>query len=281
MRIVVLGAIGFLLASPAVAGPRLLTGEPEYEDAEARELVEAMVAAHGGASAFDEATGLSFSFVTKVIGNGAAPFISTERTNLRDGTSRVEYPRWNAVIGYDGEEIWSQNWPIPLPPGFFAGLTTSFITLPWITQRSDANIAKPRLGLMPDHNELYHVVKVTFDSAGPHVPGEFYELFIDRESKLVEGVGFNITHPQMTRVASQPLGPNYHRFLEYVEIGQAVIPSYYITHGHNSANGGIVEAMHAVFDIRLDDLLRIDEVSRPEGGEIDEATSAWWAAPVR
>lgn len=274
-------AIAIALASqPAAASPRILTGEPDYANEEARALVEEMLAAHGGTEPWSRIDGLRFDFFTKVIGNNSPPFLSVEHTNFRTGNTLIEWPMLGAQTGYDGKEVWSQNWRGPLPPGFFVGLTTSFITLPWLTQRADAHISAPRIGALPFHDEIYNVVTLTFDEAGPHVPGDFYELFIDRQTHLLEGIGFNITHPFMMRIANQAIGPNYHRIVEYTEVEGLKIPSYYVTHGFNQASGNQTEAMHSVFGLQADDVMEEGGPTRPADAVTDEMTSAWWADSI-
>lgn len=270
-------ALGLLL-TPAIASaePRMLTGGPEYENEEARRLIEAMVEAHGGAEPWKDIEGLRFKFITKIVGNGQRPLLSIEQTDLVNGTARLEFPYMDAVIAYDGEQVWSKGWRYPLPPGFFTGLTTSFITLPWLTQRSDANLSAPRLGAIPNKDELYHIVTLTFDRPGPQIPGAFYELFIDRETNLLEGIGFNITHPGMAANPNQPIGPNFHRIIEYTDAGGLKIPSYYITESFNASQQQDTYATHAVFDLEAVEPLTAEELRKPDDGLVDESTSVWW-----
>lgn len=264
-------------AVSADAEQRFGDGDPRYESEDTKTLIEAMVAAHGGLAAWDDVSAMRFEIITKVIGTGQAPTYSIETTNMKTGAAYLDYPFWNAQVAWDTEEVWSQNWPLPLPPGFFTGLTTSFITLPWLTQNEGVALSAPYPGTLPGDETLYRVVRMTVDDPGPTIPGEYYELFINEETKLLAGIGFNITHPFMMRIASQPIGPNYHMFSEYQTVGGLVIPTYYETNGYNAQSGGITRAMHAVFGIDLSSAFDAERLKRPADAVTDESTSEWWA----
>ena len=255
--------------------PVIADGSPDYESAESKALIEAMVEAHGGMEPWETVDAFTFQMITKVIGNGSAPTYSIETTDMNTGKAHLTYPFWDAQIAYDGKQVTSSNWPMPLPPGFFTSLTTSFITLPWLTQNSGVNLSAPRKALMPDDDTLYDVVRMTLDDPGPSIPGDFYDLFIDPESKLLTGIGFNITHPFMMRIANQPIGPNFHKFSEYQDLNGLVMPTYYETHGYNPKFGQ-TRAIHSAFGFEMDKAFNHSLLKLPDGAVVDQSTSDWW-----
>lgn len=281
MRILAaLSAISVFATAQAWAD-QMFSGSPEYETPEAQELVEAMLAAHGGIEPWQNVDAIRFNFFTKTIGapgpNPQPPFYSIETTRLSDGAARLEWPFFGAVSGWDTETIWSENWPIPpLPVGFFTGLTTSFMTLPWLTQTDGVHISAPYEATLPGENVTLPVVRVTFDFQGPEIPGDYYEVFIDPDTHLIRAIGFNITHPRMLELAGQSIGPNYHIFREYTRRDGLVIPSYYDTRGSRLDSDQIVGAIHVAWNINLNAQLSDEDVAPPEGAALDERTLEWW-----
>jgi hypothetical protein len=281
MKTVLFAVCGALTINMAAFADPMFSGTPDYENDDARELVERMLAAHGGLEPWQDVQALQFHFFTKTINaqgpNPQPPFYSIETTRLSDGAARLEWPFLGAVTGWDTETVWSADWPIPpLPPGFFTGLTTSFMTLPWLIQTDGMRVSAPYDAELPGENVVLPAVRVTFDGQGPEIPGEYYEVFIDPETHLLRAIGFNITHPQMVAIAGQSIGPNYHVFREYTRRGGLVIPSYYETIGSRLDSDQVVGAIHVAWNIRLDLQLNDAAVSPPPDAVMDEATMAWW-----
>ena len=271
-----------LTATAAIADSRKFSGAPAYESEAARQAVMGMIEAHGGLEPWAEVDTLRFQFFTKVIGapTPQPPFYSIETTSIATGDVILDWPWFGAETVWSGEEVWSRNWPIPpLPPGFFTQLTTSFITLPWLTQTDGVTISGPIKDRLPEdaHDpKLYDVVHMTFDHPNPSIPGEFYDIFIDPDTHLMKAVRFNITHPGMVRIAGQNIGPNFHVFSEYQNIGGLKIPVYYYTYGSGAAPSQDVNALHVVFGLQLDATFDEDRLARPEDAIVDVETTNWW-----
>lgn len=273
----------FNFQSDASASQReFYSGQPHYESDDTKRAVEEMIIAHGGMDRWANISTLQFGFFTKVIGapNPQPPFYSVETTNLNTGAAIIEWPWFSAETIWDGEHVWSRNWPIkPLPPGFFTQLTTSFITLPWLTQTKSVNLYGPFEGRLPAdaHDpKTYDVVRMTFEKPNPKIPGEYYEIYIDPETKLMRAIKFNITHPGMVRIAGQNIGPNYHVISEYQNIDGFVMPTYYFTYGSGNNAGQNTNALHVVFNLKSN--VQIDDslFAMPADAVLDEETTDWW-----
>jgi hypothetical protein len=267
----------------AKAAPKF-SGTPIYESDEARALVEDMIAAHGGMSAWDGVETLQFHFFTKVVNPNASPppFYSIETTRLSDGAAHIEWPLINAQTVWDGKTLWSENWNVgPLPAGFFIQLTTSFITLPWLTQTDGVTISAIEEKSWPGSDVTFPTVRMILNRRAPMIPGEFYDLFIDPETKRLKAIGFNITHPGMVRIAGQSIGPNYHVFKEYTRVGNAVLGSYYETIGSPAANGLTTRAIHNAFRFRQNIALTDDKLKPGPNAIVDEESMNWWKGEDR
>lgn len=267
-------------ANSTLAGEGLFKGKPLYADENAKTLVEDLIKAHGGAEAWKDVEALKFSIITKVIIPGTPtpqpPRYSTETVNLQTGAAYLDWPFWGSEIIFDGQKVHSKQWPLPLPPGFFSHLTFSFLTLPWLTQADGVRIGEIREKTLPGRGNQSLVIRLEFEGPNPNIPGNYYDLFINPETKLVEGVEFNITHPGMVAVDAQPIGPNYHIFLEHYRVGNAVIPAYYESYGSGAANNVDVGAIHIIFDVEAGEVFDATRLEVEEGFVADEITNTWW-----
>ena len=166
----------FLLAAQSAGANPFFYGEPDYHDEASKALAVELLNAHGGMQPFSTADSVKFSFFTKMLGN-PNPFYSHETLDLESGHATIDWPFWNARIAWDGETVWTTNWPMPLPAGFFVRLTSSFLTLPWQIHNAHADIGPVTTGQLPNDNTQYDVLRVTFDHRHPGIPGTFYEIF--------------------------------------------------------------------------------------------------------
>ena len=250
-------------------------GSPEFTDTASRDVAMALLEAHGGMQPMNAAGALRFRFFTKMIGN-PQPFYSLESIDLETGDAYLEWPFFNTRMGLDGGTMWSENWPVPLPPGFFSRLTASFVTLPWLIQSDDANIGPVASGRIPNDRTDYTTLRITFDRRSPSIPGTFYDLYIDPESGLMKAVRFDINHPGMVANPNQPLGPNFHVFGDYRRVSGLQIPTYYMSYGTNSAKGGDSNAYHFVWDIALENHFDRGLLEPPAGARTDAVSMEWW-----
>lgn len=267
-------ALLILAAGPALAEP-FFAGKPDYYDKASRELAAELLAAHGGMDPLADSPSVKFSFFTKMLGN-PNPFYSHETLDLKSGAATIDWPFWNATIGWDGDQVWSRNWPMPLPAGFFVRLSSSFLTLPWQIHSGNAEIGPVFRGQLPDDETQYEILRVTFNTRHPGIPGTFYEIFVHPETRLMAGLRFDINHPGMVANPKQPLGPNYHVFGDYRTFNELVIPTFYKSYGQGSGNGGTSNAYHFVWDMKLDEPFDTHRAAAPADAQIDQVSAEWW-----
>jgi len=269
-----------LLASGTVHAAPWFDGSPEFSDDASRQLAAEMLAAHGGMQPMAEAESLQFNFFTKMIG-GPMPFYSFEAVDLENGNAYIEWPFWESRVAWKDGELWSHQWPMPMPAGFFIRLTASFMTLPWQINADSANVGPVRTGLLPEDNTVYDIIRVTFDERSPTIPGTFYDIYVDPETRLMKGIRFDINHPGMVANPSQPLGPNFHVFAEYRQFDGLILPTSYMSYGAGSANGGSSNAYHFAWNVRLDEPFDLTKLKAPDGAVEDAVSMQWWESQER
>ena len=264
--------LAFLASGVAQAAP-WFDGSPEYADDASRQLAASLLEAHGGMQPMQDAKSLQFNFFTKANG-GPNPFFSFEAVDLATGNAYLEWPDWNASVALHDGELWSHQWPMPMPAGFFIRLTTSFITMPWQMQANSANVGPVSQGQLPNDDMIYDVLRITFDQRSPSIPGTFYDLYIDTETHVMKGIRFDINHPGMVANPSQPLGPNFHVFFEHRQFDGLILPTSYVTYGQGS--GDAAGAYHFAWNVRLDEPFNEAKLDAPDGAVRDQVSMDWW-----
>lgn len=268
----------FLLVVPTMsAAAPWFGGDPRYSDDASRILAAELLEAHGGMAPMASAKSLQFNFFTKMLGN-PTPFYSLETLDLETGDAYIDWPFWNATIGWDRQKLWTRNWPMPLPAGFFVRLTSSFLTLPWQIQTGSALIGPVSVDRLPGDDTNYDVLHVTFADRHPGIPGTFYEIFVDPDTRLMAGVRFDINHPGMVANPKQPLGPNYHVFGDYRSFNDLTIPTFYKSYGQGSSAGGDSNAYHFVWNMQVDQAFDTSRVELPSDALVDRVSIDWWSS---
>jgi len=273
-RISVLVFTLVLLPMSAFAGT-LLDGKAHFADDETQALAADLLTAHGGMEPVNQASSLQFNFFTKMLGN-PTPFYSFEALDLKTGNAWVEWPFWGATIAWDGNSVWSEKWPMPLPPGFFVRLTSSFLMLPWQLNTAGANVSRIDDVNLPGEEKIYRVLRVTYETQHPGIPGTFYEVFVDPDSSLMAGIRFDINHPGMVANPKQPIGPNYHVFGDYRNFNGLVFPTFYKSFGQGSAEGGKSNAYHFLWNLSMDQPFDRSRLNKPADAVEDTASAEWW-----
>lgn len=274
-------AKSFLFILPLIAASQLshaapyFHGEPEFADDPARTLAGQMLEAHGGMAAWQAADAFRFKFFTHMV-NAPRPFLSDETIDLESGAAYMDWLLFDGVTAWDGETAWSVNWPMPISAGFFVRLSATFITLPWQVFADEARIASDGQAALAGEDGMYDVLRVTYDAPTPSLPGTYYRLFIDPESRLLRAVEFDIAHPGMVANPNQPLGPNLHVFGEYRQVGELIFPTFYETIGQGSAKGGAQTAYHFAWDIDLGASFDHGRLKQPENAVVDTSSMQWW-----
>ncbi|MFQ5778779.1 MAG: hypothetical protein ACE5IP_12305 [Terriglobia bacterium] len=169
------------------------TPKPEETPAKTgREVVERMIAAHGGLEKWRSAPTVSFEDTLQPA--GGAPLIS--RVTVEQGPRRayLDFPEIGARIAWDGEKAWSENWQGPFPPRFLALLSFYFANLPWVAADPGVNLSEPGTGRLWDDPTEYITVKMTFGPGAGDTPDDYYILYIDPNNYQLKAADLAVTY---------------------------------------------------------------------------------------
>jgi hypothetical protein len=261
-----------MLLTLAVAPFQLVRAGHPYEGASSeagREIITAMIAAHGGMEKWRSAPTVSFEDHFLPAG---APKAMISRVTVEQGRRRayLDFPEPNARITWDGKQAWSENWQTPIPPRFVALLNYYFLNLPWLTMDPGVILSEPGKAKLWDDPTDYITVKMTFEAGVGDTPDDYYILYIDPQSQRLKACEYVVTYAAILPkgVAASP--PHVLVYEEFAQIDGLVVPTRY----------SIFEKNHSVYatcEIRNWSFKKPFEKARmtkPAGAEVDTSSPA-------
>ena len=163
---------------------------------EAHAIVEKMIKAHGGMDVWAGAPSVSFTDVWELKG---MPMPVKAHVIVEQGKRRahLEYPDFNARIGWDGEQAWSLNWQSPQPPRFMALLNYFFVNLPWLMKDPGVVLHEPEMVRLSDYPVEYIAIRATYEAGVGDTPDDYYVLYIHPETFVLRGCAYVVTYPSL------------------------------------------------------------------------------------
>lgn len=249
---------------------------PVYASDASRQVVERMVAAHGGLAKWRAAPTVAWdnAFFNPGTPAGQNPWwITREIVHKATLQTRHVWPLDGATLSSDGETVWTTGWRQANQPRFMAYFFYYFLNLPWLTQEAGTRIGPPGPATLPGRSEALDTVRVTFDMV--RLPGrttrDFFVLYVERETGLLRGYQYGIGYGAMLDLMQLPperevLGPVFRIHDRFTTVDGLVFPA--LMHTGNQ-DGTRTVGYHALFNYSLTD--RWDEawMRRPPGAVVD------------
>lgn len=267
-----LGALALLLLPLGISHAQGSTPEAPT----ARDVVERMVAAHGGIDRWRALSTLRYDNVFfNPAGTGNPWWVTREMTHLASRHAFHEWPLDGATLGSDSREVWSRNWRQANPPGFMAYFFFRFLALPWLALEPSAQLGPVGTASLPGREGLYDTLRVTWDA--PHLPGhsaaDFFVLYVDRDSGLLHAYQYGIGYGAMLDLMGLPpdrtfFGPVLRIHDAFVTVGGLVFPARMHT---GNLDGTRVAGHHALFNYALDEPWDPDLTRRPPDAVSDRS----------
>jgi hypothetical protein len=246
------------------------------------DLAQKLIEAHGGMKAWNDATILHFEHkMVPPTSPGAEEDAWLSVETIEAGSRRV-YQSWpldDAVVVFDGEEVWSTGWKRANPPKFMVHLAYYFLCLPFLTQDPGVNLEYTGMGRFPTAEKDYHQLRVTFDAGIGDSPDDYYVIFVDPVNYQMRGTEFVVTYGPMLDLFHVPadvtfIGPLFKVYEEVGEFDGLVMPVRYKTFTPD----GTMYGDHWVSDYRFrgefDDML----MKKPTDAVVDTSTNERKAA---
>jgi len=269
MRIFILLAV-LLLSSGAQA-------EPEYASEESRQVIEAMVEAHGGLKRWQDVPSIRYYNVMHDNYAGKESFAWWIAHEVIDQKTRQVWQHWpmdDADIGYDGTDVWSVNWKRGNPPTNQVYMFYYFINLPWITQDDGVQLGEVGRFEWPGTGKSLYEIKMTFAEA----PGvgrsgkDYFVLYIDPDSHRLVGYQYAVGYRPLLDAMGQPqdrevFGPLWRLITRYEEVDGLVFPSAFRTMPGPDER---IVGNHVILDFDVSQPFEYDKSEVPEDAKLFE-----------
>lgn len=190
--------------------PHYSHAAPEYPDQKTKEVIEAMVNAHGGIDKWRSIPAISFDSVMHNNYHGKnelAWWVARESVDQQNKNVHQNWYLNDAQIAYDGETVWSHNWKKANPPTAMLYFFYYFINLPFITQDDGVLLSPVKDFAWPGHGgKTYHEVKMTFKNK-PVIGKsqlDYFVLYIDPATNLLAGYQYAVGNRALLKALGQP-----------------------------------------------------------------------------
>ena len=228
-----------LLAVTALLCNANAAAGPEYATDETQEVIEAMVNAHGGIQRWRAAPSIRFDDIMYMPFHDREQFAWWAAHEVIDQKTRQVWQNWpmdDAMIGYDGKQVWSTNWNKGNPSASMVHFFYYFVNLIWITQDDDVILSEVTRFDWPNLGDDLYRVEMRFEDA----PGigksykDFYVLFIDPETYRLVAYQYANGYQPLLDVMNMPegkevFGPMWRQITRYEEVGGLLFPSAFRT----------------------------------------------------
>ncbi len=252
-----------------------LTAKPEYENQQSREVIEAMVDAHGGMQRWLDAPSIQFDNVMHNNFHGKNEFawwVAHESIDQKSNQVWQHWPMDDANIGFDGETVWSENWKRANPTAFMVHFFYYFVNLPWITQQDGVMLSAPTRFKWPGQELDYYEIKMTFTEA-PSIGKsgkDYFVLYIDPESYLLRGYQYANGFGPLLDIMNMPpgkevFGPLWRTITRYEEVDGLTFPSAFRTSPEPDAR---VVGNHVILNIDISQPFAYSKSAKPDNAEI-------------
>ncbi len=248
---------------------------PHYANDEAKRVVEAMVEAHGGLQRWRAAPSIRFDNIMHNNYHDKAEFAWWVAHEVIDQKTRKVWQEWpmdDALIGYDGDNVWSVNWKRGNPSPSMVHFFYYFVNLPWLTQDDGVILAEPARFTWPGSDDELYEVRMTFEKApgiGKSKNG-YFVLYINPDTYQLVGYQYGNGYKPLVDLMNMPegqevFGPLWRTITKYEEVDGLLFPAAFRT--MPEADERIV-GNHVILNIDVSTPFEHDKSERPEGAEI-------------
>jgi len=253
-----------------------LYSQPNYATPKTKEVIEKMVQAHGGIEAWKNIPAIRFDNIMHNNYHSKNAFAWWVAHEVFDQKTRHVYQNWDfddAKIGFDGKQVWSQNWKKANPTQAMTYFFYYFVNLPWLTQDDGVNLSEVTEFVWPDYGKKYYEVKMTFSKL-PTIgksSKDYFVLYIDPESYLLQGYQYAVGNKALLKSLGQPperelFGPLWRVIIKYTDVGGLKFPSAFRT--MPEANERIV-GNHLIMNIDITTPFDREKLIKPKDAQVD------------
>ena len=228
------------------------------------QIVQEMVAAHGGMEAWRSAPTVSFEDEFTVPGQPTqASRVVVEQSRRRAYLDMAG----GARLCWDGTKAWSTGWQSPLPPRFLALLNYYFLDLAWLTQDPGVKFGEPSTGKLAHDSTEYMTVMMTFEPGTGDTPDDYYRLYIDPTTKRLKGCAYVVTYQALLPPGAKSSPEHILVYDEMAQVGGLLVPVRYTIYENDT-----VYAACTVHNWAFDKPFEVGRMTMPADAVVDTST---------
>jgi hypothetical protein len=230
------------------------------------QIIQEMVAAHGGLDAWRAAPTMSFTdqWLSPAGEGSRRSHIVVEQTSRR---AYIDIPETDMSIGWDGEKAWSMNWPSATPVRFLVLLNYYFVNLPWLTQDPGVVLGEPEARTLRDGETEYVTVMMTFEPGTGDTPDDYYRLYIDPETKHLKATDYVVTYKALMGEGEVASPEHCLVYDEYTTVDSLTVPTHFTIY-----EGDQVYASCYIRGVSFSEPFDETRMTMPAGAAVDTTT---------
>jgi hypothetical protein len=256
-------------------------GGPQYATEETRQVIEAMVGAHGGIERWRAAPSIRFDDIMHNPFHEREEFAWWAAHEVIDQKTRQVWQDWpmdNATIGYDGKQVWSTSWNKGNPSASMVHFFYYFVNLVWITQDDGVILSEVTRFDWPNLADNLYRVEMRFEDA-PDIGKsykDFFVLYVDPETYRMVGYQYANGYQPLLDVMNMPegkevFGPLWRLITKYEEVDGLLFPSAFRTMPGPDER---IVGNHLIMNIDISQPFEYKRAAKPDGADV-------FAGPLR
>ena len=251
---------------------------PRYASAETQNIIEKLIAAHGGMEKWSSAPSVTYDNIFFNPYSDAAAgqdpwWVVNEQ--IEQGQRRV-IQNWTvdeAILVFDGSETWTRGYEKGNAPTFMVHFFYYFTQLPWLTQDDGVALSTVGKGKLPLSSKEYYTVDLTYTKApGPgKTKFDSFKLYIDPDTFLLAGYEYSVGYGAMVDALGVPtgqqtFGPMLRVHNDFATVDGLTVPTRMATWAPDHSQ---VYGHHVILNYSYDKPFDESKLTKPEGAIVD------------
>jgi hypothetical protein len=247
----------------------------KFASPQSKELLDKVIAAHGGMERWNKAKTLSFTHILTFGEPLAAEWgISEEVTDVKTLRTYQWWPLDGAPLGNDGTKTWTKNWKGFSFPNMNVNQFYRTLSMPWSIASMPYIVGAPSKGKLVKDSIEYVTLKLNFDQSTGESSERYFKLFIHPQTHRIKAVEYSVTYGAFLDLIELPkeqkfYGPVTHIYFEYVNVDGLIFPKKYDTLGEDGNRYG----SHVAYNYSLTKPFDESKMKMPKDAVIDNSSS--------
>ncbi|MDX1939633.1 MAG: DUF6503 family protein [Saprospiraceae bacterium] len=235
----------------------------------AQEVIDRMTQAHGNLKKWRQVPSVQFRTHISLLANNWPDYHEKVTVQPLSRQAYVDFltadgSKAEGSVTYTGETAWAigkREGLATLPPRLTAWRNFFLFNIPFVIYDPGVRIKNMGIGKLPDQDQDYLRLRMTFDSGVGDTPKDYYTLYIHPEHFRLEAAEY-----MMTYAGIAPSSPCLIIFKAYTQVDGFTVPSTY--HLYNKADMKLLQRAEIKdwrFDVKFDEKRMI----MPQYAELD------------